>query len=176
MHPCWLNLAHTHLKCKKLALGATAQLVQTIERLRAGLNYQGPWAHGHHMTARYYTTGLKFKTVDITVRLKPVRIHVGHMSYQTTHIQMVITYVMLGLTVVAPVLCNKIYNHGPGLSPGPVHAPTHIFAMLNILQCIYVLSNMCGRASWAAFPKALPCPKVTGSTPAKCKDFNQINR
>jgi hypothetical protein len=34
-----------------LAPGTTAQPVQTIEWLRTGLNYQGPWAHGHHMTA-----------------------------------------------------------------------------------------------------------------------------
>ena len=34
---------------------------------------------------------------------------------------------------------------------------------------------MCGHAGWVAFPKALPYPEVTGSTPAKCKDFNPIN-
>ena len=69
-----------------------------------------------------------------------------------------------------------IYNHGSGLSPGPVHAPTHIFAILNILQYTYMLSNMCGHDGWATFLKALPCLEVTGSTPAKCKDFNPINR
>ena len=32
---------------------------------------------------------------------------------------------------------------------------------------------MCGHAGWVAFPKAYPAPEVTGSTPAKGKDFNQ---
>jgi hypothetical protein len=154
-----------------LAPGTTAQPVQTIEWLRASLNYQGPWAHGHHMTARYYTTRLKFKTVDITVRFKPARIHVGHMSYQTTHIQTVITYVTVGLTVVAPVVCNTIYNHGSRLSPGPVHTPTHIYTMLNILQCIYISSNMCRCSGWATFPKALPCPGGHGVDSCQVQRF-----
>jgi hypothetical protein len=156
-----------------LALSATAQPVQTVEWLRTDLNYQGPWAHGHHMTTRYYTTGLKFQSIDITVRFKPMRIHVGSHVNQTMHIQMVTTYITSGLTAVALVVCNTIYNHGLRLSPGPVHALTHIFAMLNILQHIYILSNMCGCFGWVAFPKALPYLKVTGSIPAKCKDFNQ---
>jgi hypothetical protein len=40
------------LKRKHLAPGATTQTIQTVERLRVGLNYQALWAHGHHMTAR----------------------------------------------------------------------------------------------------------------------------
>jgi hypothetical protein len=53
-------------------------------------------------------------------------IYVGHMAYQTTHYSNGYNIVMVGLTAVAPVTYNITYNHGLGLSPGPVHAPTYI--------------------------------------------------
>jgi hypothetical protein len=63
------------------------------------------------------------------------------------------------VTTVALVAYNIKHDHGPRLSPGLVHAQTYITTMLNILFFIYITRNMRGCAGWAAFPKALPCPR-----------------
>ena len=62
------------------------------------------------------------------------------------------------VTTVALVAYNTTHDHGPGLSPGPVHAQTYIKTMLNTILCIYITRNMRGCADWVAFPKALPYP------------------
>jgi hypothetical protein len=86
------------------------------------------------------------------------------------------TYITMGLTAHSNGHMQYIYNHGPGLIPDPVCTPIHIISNSNKIKCIYMLSNTCGCTGWVALPKALPCSKVTGSTPANNIIFKLIYR
>ena len=126
--------------------------------LHTGPNYQGPWAHDSHTTERQHTTGLMFKQPSKPY-VKPAHIGIVVTWYAKPHTYINGYNMVTVVTTVALVAYNTIHDHGSGLSPNLTHTQMHIITMLSIIFGTYIKRNMRGHTSWAAFPKALPCPR-----------------